>query len=127
MVAAGVGLATDIFVQNTNQLDIDVFGRTVTVAPGWLVVTGVVIAIAAVAGLLLIGKGFVRARARHKALRVAGRERDELARTLAAERAERERTDGPATSFAAPGPAVETRASVPSGEENSKGPVAASD
>jgi hypothetical protein len=89
LVAIAAGFAVDVFVENTNDFDIDVLGRTFTVAPGWLLAAGAAASLLAILGFLLIGNGMTRARGRRRQLKSTSRERDELARTLEAERAQR--------------------------------------
>jgi hypothetical protein len=89
LIAAAAGFAIDVFVENTDNIDVDVLGRTFTVAPGWLLAAGAAAALVACLGFLMIGNGMARARNRRRKMRDAARERDELARTLEAERAQR--------------------------------------
>jgi len=91
LVAAAIGVTVDIFVQNTEQFDLDAFGRTFAVTPGWLVVTGIAVVVVFLIGARLIALGVARARRRRRALRTglaASQERDRLAQQLADERAE---------------------------------------
>ena len=93
LMAAAIGFSIDVFVQNTTDIDIDVFGRTFVVAPGWLVVAGIVAVVAFLVGVRLVAAGVTRARGRRRALRAAvgaTQERDRLAEQLVVERAERE-------------------------------------
>jgi hypothetical protein len=90
LVAAAAGFTTDLFVENSHPVPVDVLGHTFTVAPGWIAVTGIVALAVLAVGARFIAHGVGRARRRRSLLRdarSAARERDELARQLAAERA----------------------------------------
>jgi len=91
-MAVAVGFSVDVFVQNTANIDVDVFGRTFVVAPGWLLVAGVAALLVLLVGARCVAVGVGRARSRRRALRsavTATKERDQLAQQLAVERAER--------------------------------------
>jgi hypothetical protein len=89
LVALAVGFTVDVFVENSQSLDVDVLGRTFTVSPGWIVVAGIVALALAAVGARLIAVGVRRRRRRRAVLReaeTAARDRDRLAEQLAAER-----------------------------------------
>jgi len=89
LIAIAAGFATDVFVQNSHRVDVEVLGRHFTVRPGWLVVAGIVVLAVFLLGARLIAIGAGRARRRTSMLRGAegtARERDQLARQLAFER-----------------------------------------
>ena len=94
LIAAAAGFTIDVFVQNTQAIDVDAFGRTFAVDPGWLVVAGAVAIAALLVGTRLVVAGIARAHSRRVTLRAARHateERDQLAQQLAVERNERER------------------------------------
>src|SRR5262245_16424690 len=93
LIALAAGFAVDVFVENSQQLDVDVLGRTFSVTPGWMVVSGIVALAAFFIGARLVMVGVQRRRRRRSVLRdaeSAARERDQLARQLAAEREQKE-------------------------------------
>jgi len=89
LIAISAGFTVDVFLQNSQQVDVDVLGRTFTLSPGWIVVAGIVALAIFVVGARCFGTGIRAARRRRSAVRgaeSAQRERDLLARQLAAER-----------------------------------------
>src|SRR5262245_21225258 len=93
LIALAVGFTVDVFVENSQSLDVDVLGRTFSVTPGWIVVAGIVALALFVVGARFVAVGVRRYRRRKSALREAesaARERDQLARQLAAEREQKE-------------------------------------
>jgi hypothetical protein len=89
LIAVGAGFTADVFLQNSQQVTVDVLGRDFTVGIGWVVVAGIVALAVFVVGVRLVVLGVSRARRRKTMLRnaeVASRERDRLAQELAAER-----------------------------------------
>ena len=93
LIALAAGFTVDVFVENSRNFDVDVLGRTFGVSPGWLVVTGIVALAVFVVGVRLVTAGTRRRRRRKSVLRdaeSATRERDQLARQLAAEREQKE-------------------------------------
>jgi hypothetical protein len=93
LIALAAGFTVDVFVENSQRFDVDVLGRTFTVSPGWLVVSGIVALAVFVVGVRLVMVGTRRRRRRRAVLRdaeSAAHERDQLARQLAAEREQKE-------------------------------------
>jgi flagellar biosynthesis/type III secretory pathway M-ring protein FliF/YscJ len=93
LIALAVGFTVDVFVENSQSLDVDVLGRTFSVSPGWIVVGGIVALALFVIGMRLVMLGLRRRRRRTSRLREAesaARERDQLAQQLAAEREHKE-------------------------------------
>jgi hypothetical protein len=78
-----------VFLQNSDGVDLDVLGRSMTIRPGWIVVAGIAALALFILGARLVALGVGRAR-RHKSMlrdaEVAARERDHLAQQLAAQR-----------------------------------------
>ena len=92
LIALAVGFTVDVFVENSQSLDVDVLGRTFSVTPGWIVVAGIIALALFVVGARLVALGVRRHRRRKSALREgesAARDRDRLAEQLA----ERERKE----------------------------------
>jgi hypothetical protein len=95
LIALAAGFTVDVFVENSQQFDVDVLGRTFSVSPGWLVVSGIVALVVFAVGARLLMVGAQRRRRRKTVLRSAesaARERDQLARQLAAEREQKDAT-----------------------------------
>jgi hypothetical protein len=93
LIALATGFAVDVFVENSQRVDVDVLGRTFSVTPGWLVISGVAALAVLLIGVRLVAVGSRRRRHRKSVLRdaeSAARERDQLARQLAAEREQKE-------------------------------------
>jgi hypothetical protein len=93
LIAVGVGFTVDVFVENSQRVDVEVLGRTFSVSPGWIVVSGIVALAVFVIGVRLVTVGTRRRWRRKSVLRdaeSAARERDQLARQLAAEREQKE-------------------------------------
>jgi hypothetical protein len=93
LIVLAAGFTVDVFVENSQRFDVDVLGRTFSVSPGWLVVSGIVALALFVVGVRLVMVGTRRRRRRKAVLRdakSAARERDQLARQLAAEREQNE-------------------------------------
>jgi hypothetical protein len=89
LIALAVGFTVDVFVENSQSLDVDVLGRTFSVTPGWVVVAGLVALAVFAIGARFLVIGVRRHRRRTSTLRdaeSAARERDQLAQQLAAER-----------------------------------------
>jgi hypothetical protein len=93
LIAASVGLAFDLVIENSGSIDVVVFGHSHAVSPGWLFVTGCAAAAVALLGLAMVTRGMSRARRRRsdltESIRVAEglkAERDRLAAVLDAER-----------------------------------------
>jgi hypothetical protein len=89
LIAAAAGFTVDVFLQNAHDVDVDVLGHTFSVAPGWIVVAGVVALATFMIGARLLARGTRRARRRRSILRgaeSAARERDQLAYQLATQR-----------------------------------------
>jgi hypothetical protein len=104
LIALAAGFTADVFVENSQSLDVDVLGRTFSVGPGWIVVSGIVAVAVFVIGARLVMVGVQRRRRRKAVLRdaqSAARERDQLARQLAAER---EQKDAAAVTVVTGGP-----------------------
>jgi hypothetical protein len=93
LIALAAGFTVDVFVENSQRFDVDVLGRTFSVTPGWMVVSGIVVLAVVVIGARLVAVGNRRRRHRKSVIRdaeSAARERDQLARQLAAEREQKE-------------------------------------
>ena len=89
LIGVAAGFTVDVFMQNAHDVDVDVLGHTFTVAPGWIVVAGIVALATFMIGARLVALGTRRARRRRYMLRSAAsaaRERDQLTQQLAAER-----------------------------------------
>ena len=89
LIAVGAGFTVDVFLQNSQHVDVDVLGRTFSVSPGWIVIGGIVALAIFVVGVRCFSTGIRAARRRRSAVRSAEsaqRERDLLAQQLAAER-----------------------------------------
>jgi hypothetical protein len=89
LIAIAAGFVTDVFLQNSHRVGVEVLGRNFSVRPGWLVVAGIVVLAIFLLGARLVAIGVGRARRRTSILRGAegtARERDQLARQLAVER-----------------------------------------
>ena len=101
LIAVAAGFTTDVFLQNSAGVDLDVFGRSLTISPGWIVVAGIAALAVFILGTRLVALGVGRAR-RHKSLlrdaEAAARERDDLAQQLAAEREHNEEGTTPVES-----------------------------
>lgn len=70
LLAASLGAAVSIAVNNTAAAPFDVFGWTVTsLSPGGLMLLGIALGVAGLAGLLLMRSGMVRGRRRRLATR----------------------------------------------------------
>lgn len=70
LLAASLGAAVSIAVNNTAAAPFDVFGWTVTsLSPGGLMLLGIALGVAGLAGLLLLRSGMVRSRRRRLATR----------------------------------------------------------
>jgi hypothetical protein len=93
LIALAAGFTVDVFVENSQHFDVDVLGRTFSVSPGWIVVSGIVALAVFLVGARLLMVGVQRRRRRKSVLRsaeAAARERDQLAKQLAAEREQKE-------------------------------------
>jgi hypothetical protein len=91
LIAVAAGFTTDVFLQNSQHVSVDVLGRSFSVTPGWIVVAGLLALAVFVLGARLLALGVIRARRRRSMLRGAERaasERDQLARQLAAQNVE---------------------------------------
>jgi hypothetical protein len=93
LVVASVGLAVDVLFQNTAAISVDGFGQTWSISPGWLLMVGVAVGVAAIVGCALFASGVSRSRRNRAALRAYHRsaeglqaERDRLASELERER-----------------------------------------
>jgi hypothetical protein len=89
LIGVAAGFTVDVFLENAHHVDVDVLGRTFTVAPGWIVIAGVAAFATFMMGARLVALGTRRARRRRSLLRgaeSAARERDQLTQQLAAER-----------------------------------------
>ncbi len=93
LIGVAAGFTVDVFLQNAHDVDVDVLGRTLTVAPGWIVVAGIVALATFMIGARLLVLGTRRVRRRRSILRgaeSAARERDQLTQQLAVERERRD-------------------------------------
>ena len=89
LIGVAAGFTVDVFLQNSQDVDVDVLGRTFTVGPGWIVIAGIIALATFAIGARLVARGTRRARRRRSALRAAesaARERDQLTQQLAAQR-----------------------------------------
>jgi hypothetical protein len=100
LVAAAATFGVAVVAQNTFTVKVDVFDRVWSATPAALFIAGVVVALAVVAGLLLVERGTVRARRKRREMKGAIAERDRLM----AEREEQRRL-------------LEARATRPVGEQ----------
>ena len=93
LIGVAAGFTVDVFLQNAHDVDLDVLGHTFTVAPGWIVIAGIVALAIFVIGARLVARGTRRSRRRRSMLRgaeSAARERDQLTLQLAVERERRD-------------------------------------
>ena len=89
LIGVAAGFTVDVFLQNSQDVDVDVLGRTFTVGPGWIVIAGIIALAIFAIGARLVARGTRRARRRRSMLRSAesaARERDQLTQQLAAQR-----------------------------------------
>lgn len=96
LLLSAAGLTLDVVVQNTASSNVDVFGQTFSVSPGWLFAAGVAAGAVGLLGVILVVGGVTRARRRRVALadsresaQALRSDRDRLAAQLDQERADR--------------------------------------
>lgn len=118
LVGAASAVAADVWLENPDlMVTVQAFGRSWSAHFWALLVVGMAIGFAGLLGLLLTGKGSLRARRVRGERRSVLRERDRLERQVAEERAKRAGADHPAGAAAAAPTAVggPARATMDSG------------
>lgn len=93
LLLAAVGVGADVAIKNTASIDVNAFGQTFSLSPGWLFVVGAVTGAVALLGLSMMLTGGARARRRRRSLAETRSSVGELQadRDRLAEEVERER------------------------------------